>query len=131
MGHSPNAVSMLRIVEDGGTTLKQHCVNTLSLLDSQVDHLIQRPTYLQHNAQQTLHSTQCRVNAGPPLPTLAINHLPWTVLTVGGVVSTCVHRVQADTDPISVKCWASVAGAGHISGSMVGLCSIDYTSTML
>ena len=24
----------------------------------------------------------------------------------------CLRRVQADTDPMCVKCWASVAGAG-------------------
>ena len=74
----------------------------------------QRPTRLQHNAQQTLHSTQCRFTAGPPSLTLAINH---STLDSASRWRWCVHRVQADTDPMSVKCWASVAGAGHISGS--------------
>ena len=27
--------------------------------------------------------------------------------------SYCWRRLQADTDPLSVKCWASVAGAGQ------------------
>ena len=71
-------------------------------------------------------STQCRFNAGPLSPTLAINH---STLVSALCWRWCVHRVQADTDPIN--CWASVAGAGHIAGLMVGLCSIDYASTML
>ena len=25
----------------------------------------------------------------------------------------CLPPLQADTDPITVKCWASIAGAGH------------------
>ena len=58
-------------------------------------------------------STLCRFNAGPPSPTLAINIQQWTVLSVGSSVSV----VQADTDPMYVKCWASVAGAGHIARS--------------
>ena len=28
-------------------------------------------------------------------------------------ISYCWRRLQADTDPMSVKCWASVAGAGQ------------------
>ena len=33
-------------------------------------------------------STQCQFNAGTPSPALAINHQYWTVLSVGGSVST-------------------------------------------
>ena len=49
-------------------------------------------------------------NAGPLSPYLAMNH---STLDSAFCWRWCVHRVQHDTDPISFKCWASVAGAGH------------------
>ena len=55
-------------------------------------------------------STQCRSNAGPLSPALAINH---STLDSAFCWRWCVHRVQADNDPMSVKCWASVAVAGQ------------------
>ena len=43
-------------------------------------------------------------------PALAINH---STLDSASCWRWCVHRVQADTDPMSVKCWSSFAGAGQ------------------
>ena len=113
--------------EDGGPTLKQHCVNTPCFWIAKWSRISGQLVY---NTMPSKHdtSTQCRFNAGPPSPTLAINH---STLDSAFCWRWWVHRAQAGTDPISVKCWASVDGAGHIAGSMVGLCSIDYTSTML
>ena len=51
-------------------------------------------------------STQCPFNAGPPLSALSIN---LSTLDSAFCWRWCVQRVQADTDPMSVKCWASVA----------------------
>ena len=80
---------------------------------------------LAYNTIPSKHYTQ--PNAGLPLV-----HRRWLwPSTIQYCWRRCVHRVQADTDPMSVKCWAIVAGAEDISGSMVGWCSIDYTSTML
>ena len=55
-------------------------------------------------------STQCRFNTGPPSAAVAINH---STLDNAFCWLWCVHRVQADTDAMYVKCWASVAGAGQ------------------
>ena len=55
-------------------------------------------------------STQFRLTAGPPSPALAINH---STLDSAFCWRWCVHRIQADTDPMLVKCWASVADAGQ------------------
>ena len=55
-------------------------------------------------------STRRRFNNGPPSPALAINHL---TLDSAFCWRWCVHRVQADTDQMSVKCWASVASAAQ------------------
>ena len=49
-------------------------------------------------------STQCWLNAGPPSPALTINH---STLDSAFCWRWCVQGVQADTDPMSVKCWAS------------------------
>ena len=55
-------------------------------------------------------STQCRFNAGPPAPALAIYH---STLDSAFCWRWCVSRLQADTDAMSVKGWASVAGDGQ------------------
>ena len=61
-------------------------------------------------------STQCWFNAGPQSLALAINH---STLDSAFCWRWCVHRVRADTDPMFVKCWASVAGAGQYPFSLV------------
>ena len=50
------------------------------------------------------------LNSGPPLPALANTY---SILSSVMCWCQCVHRVHADTDPTSVKCWASIAGAGQ------------------
>ena len=49
--------------------------------------------------------TQCRFNAGPPLPALASIH------STPGSASWWQQWVQSDIDPKSVNCFASIAGA--------------------
>ena len=113
-------------VEDGRSTLKQHCVNTPVCWIAKWSRISGQLVY---NTMPSKHdmSTQCRFNAGPSSPTLAINY---STLDSAFFWQWCVHRVPAAIDPMFVKCWAGVACAGYIAGSMVGLCSIDYTSTM-
>ena len=53
--------------------------------------------------------TQCRINAGPPLPALTSIH---STLGSASCWQQGVHRVHAETGPMSVKCWASVASTG-------------------
>ena len=85
----------------GPASKKRHCVNTPCLLDSSVDPY-QRPTPYHTMSSKHDTSTQCRFNAGPPSSSLAINHS-----TLGSAFCWrwCVHRVQDDTDPMSVKCY--------------------------
>ena len=68
-------------IEDGGPTLKQHCVNTRVCCIAKWSRI----------SIQLLHHT-----------------MPGTHDT----------STQADINLMFVKCWASVAGAGHIAGSM-------------
>ena len=54
--------------------------------------------------------TQFCSNSGPPFATLAQHKT-----STGSTARVCWaagQAVQADTDPMSGKCWASVAGAG-------------------
>ena len=54
--------------------------------------------------------TQCWSNSGPPSATLAQHKT-----STGSTPRVCWAAglsVQVDTDPMSVKCWGSVAGAG-------------------
>ena len=54
--------------------------------------------------------TQCWSNYGPPSAMLAQHKT-----STGSTPHVCWaagQAVQADTDPVSGKCWASVAGAG-------------------
>ena len=64
--------------------------------------------------------TRCWSNAGTLSATLA-QHRSSTGSTPrvcwAGASSYCWWRVQTDTNPMSVKCWASVAGAGQYSFS--------------
>ena len=81
---------------------------------------MQRPKRLPHYAQQTRHFN--------PMPsqrwsTAGSGHQPFCWLW-------CVHRVQADTDPMSVKGWASITGAGQYPFSQSVL-HAGSTSTML
>ena len=62
--------------------------------------------------------TQCWSNAGPPFATLTHHQActgstPRVCSARWSGSAYCWRRVQADTDPMSVKCWASVAGAGQ------------------
>ena len=98
---------------DGGPTLKQHCVNTLVCSIAKWTRIMQGllPTTLcPANTTGLGRSTQCRFSAGRPSSALAINH---STLDSAFCWLWCVHRVQADTDPMFVKCWASVGGAGQ------------------
>ena len=48
----------------------------------------------------------------------------------------CWRRVQADTDPMSVNCWASLAGAGQYPFSpsqysmLAGVCALSIHAPM-
>ena len=56
--------------------------------------------------------TQCWSNSGPPSAMLAQHKT-----STGSRPCVCWAAglaVQADTDTMSVKCWASVAGAGRL-----------------
>ena len=65
--------------------------------------------------------TQFWANAGPQSATLAQHQTStgsaprvcWELHSIArwSGSADCWRRVQADTDPMSVKCWASVAGA--------------------
>ena len=59
--------------------------------------------------------TQCWTKSGPSSATLAQHQTSTgsTPRVCGSGSAYCWRRVQANTDPISVKCWASVAGAGQ------------------
>ena len=66
--------------------------------------------------------TRCWSNAGPPSATLAQHQTStgstlrvcWAVFNSSWSGSAyCWRRLQADTKPMSVNCWASVAGAGQ------------------
>ena len=60
--------------------------------------------------QVSMTLTQRRFNAGPSSPAPAITH---ATPRSASCWCQCAHRVHADTDPMTAKCWASIAGAGQ------------------
>ena len=71
---------------------------------------VSRPSRVPHYAQQARHVNPMQFNAGPLSPGLASKH---STLDSAFCWRWCVHRALADTDPMSVKFWASIAGVGQ------------------
>ena len=74
-------------------------------------------------------NTRRRPNARPPSATLAQHQTStgstprvcWAVFNSWSVSSYCWWRVKAKNNPMSVKCWASVASAGQYPSVLVSI----------